>query len=244
MTLTIKKRIVTLMLAFVCALTAFPVTQAFAANDYSQGGWSMIYTTSTVKKADGTTVGTVSAGEGVTVLYYSGSKAWIEYSASGTAKQGFIPTVNLLYGGTYPGSCVGKVTANKTTYYSPSTSLNAGSISSGEFVSVLCKKNGWAYVEYNVTSSAKRKRAFITTSSLTCYGTPNSNFYHDSTVKDVSGIAKTVYAGPSSKYPSIGQIYSTDIGVKRYAAFLDHNGNTYYYVSYPTSGGTKYGYYH
>lgn len=135
------------------------------------GGWNMVDANSTVTSASGSKIGSVSAGEGVTLMSVSGSKAYIEYSASGKAKQGYIPANNLLFGkSAYPGSRVGKVTANKTTYYSPNTSLECGSLSTGEYISILGKRSGWYYIEYNVTSTAQRKRAFTPARSVTVYG--------------------------------------------------------------------------
>lgn len=244
MTKKFRQRFLSIVLAIVGVVSIIPASTALAATDYSAGGWSMVDTASTVKDSNGNTVGSVAVGEGITLLYFSGNNAYIEYSASGSAKRGFIPANNMLYGkGIFPGTCVGKVKTASNTYYAPNTSFSAGSVSKGEFVSVLCKKGNWAYIEYNVTSNAKRKRAFVTSDSLTYYGSViNDEFYHDSSSKDISGTKRTVYSGPSNKYPTIGTIYASDTNVKRYGAFLSGDGTTYYYVSYPASGKTKYGY--
>lgn len=244
MTQKFRQRFLGFVLSIISIVSIIPVSTAFAATDYSAGGWNMVNTASTVKDPDGNKVGSVAVGEGVTILYFSGSNAYIEYSASGTAKRGFIPTNNMLYGKSiFPGTCVGKVKTASNTYYAPNTSFSAGNISKGEFVSVLCKKGNWAYIEYNVTSSAKRKRAFVASNSLTYYGSViNDKFYHDSDKKDISGKNRTVYCGPSNKYPTIGEIYSSDTKVYRYGAWLSGDGTTWYYVSYPAGGKTKYGY--
>lgn len=242
----IKTRFLSFILALVTIFTIVPSVPAMAAEDYSTGGWDQVQTTSTVVNSSGGTVGTVYAGEGVTILYLSGNNAYIEYSAGSSYKRGFISVFNLGYYGGFTQTAVGRVTSSSSTYYSPSTTHYAGSVSAGEYVAVLCKTSSWSYIEYNV-SNGQRKRAFVPTSSLYCYSSDiRSNFYHVQQLGTSVSISSntTVYAGPDkSGYPSIGTIYPSDNGnVWAYWTFYDGSGNVMKYVEYPTSSGVKYGY--
>lgn len=80
-----------------------------AAENYSDGGWNQMQNTATVSLSGGGT-GTVYAGEGVTVLYFSGNSAFIEYSASSKPKQGFVNKSALRYINKYNQTAVGMVT--------------------------------------------------------------------------------------------------------------------------------------
>lgn len=240
-----KSRFLGIALAIASVLTLAQPLSAHAAS-YYDGGWSMMSANSAVTAENGSHVGTVYVWEGVTVLYFSGDKAFIEYSASGTPKRGYVNYSSLCYTNTsFPGSCVGEITASTNTYYGTSTALRAGSVSTGEIVSVLAKSGDWAYIEYNTTADAKRKRAFIPSANVMCYNTNNlSGLYQNGggTNYPVSSTI-TVYSGPSNKYPTIGSIYASDNGqVKYYARFAGDNGRTMLFVSYPASGSTKYGY--
>lgn len=242
----IKTRIVSLLLAVFTVLTFIPATPAMAAEDYSSGGWNQVRTTCDVTNANGAKIGTVYAGEGVTVLTMGGiyGKAYIEYSASSSAKRGYVPLdcINLL---NFYGSCVGRITSSSSTYYAPNTTFRAGSVSSGEYVAVLAESSGWTYIEYNV-SGGSRKRAFIPTSCVSRYSSVRNTFYHvgeNPTSFNVTHYM-TVYAGPNpGTYPEIGSINSNDNGaVYYYMTFANTNGHYMAYISYPTSSGTKYGY--
>lgn len=240
-----KKRISCFILALFSVFTLIPAMPTMAAENYSDGGWNQMQNTATVSLSGGGT-GTVYAGEGVTVLYFSGNSAFIEYSASSKPKQGFVNKSALRYINKYNQTAVGRVTSSCTTYYSPSTTYYAGSVSSGELVSVLCKSGNWAYVEYNV-SGGLRKRAFMPASNLSYYSSNiRGSFYHEG----VSGLRvpinsnKTVFAGPNGNtYSQAGEIYTGDDGkVYSYATFTDGNGRSMLYVSYPAGNSTKYGY--
>lgn len=152
----------------------------------------------------------------------------------------------LRYGGHYIETAVGRVTASSSTYYSPSTTHYAGSVSNGEYVAVLARTSSWSYIEYNI-SGGNRKRAYIPTSSLYCYSNDIRNcFFQDNIMPSGIDISqeRTVYAGPNpATYPSIGKVTSSDNGhVFAYAVFYSNTGNQMYYIEYPTAKGVKYGY--
>lgn len=241
----IKTRILCSILTLISVLTIIPSAPTMAAENYADGGWNQMQSTTTVVDSNGSTVGTVYAGEGVTVLYLSGSKAYIEYSASNTAKRGFVNLSTLRYINKYNQTAVGRVTTSSTTYYSPATTYYAGSVNSGEYVAVLCKSGSWAYVEYNV-SGGLRKRAFMPASNIEYYSSDiRSSFYHSTTglIVPISSNV-TVYSGPNgSTYSQAGTIYASDNGqVYSYATFTDGSGRSMLYVSYPAGNSTKYGY--
>ena len=243
----ISIRLLSLILTLITVLSIGRMIPATAAEDYSSGGWNQVKNTSTIVNSSGGSVGTVYAGEGVTVLYFSGDRAYIEYSASNSPKQGFISTSNLVYNRIYSETAVGRISSSTSTYYSPTTAHYAGSVSSGEYVAVLCNNNSWAYIEYNI-SGGQRKRAFIPSSCLYCYSNNyKPNLYHENALGFVYPeitSEKTVYAGPDSNaYPAIGTIYVSDNpDVGSYVAFRDGSGNLMHYVGYPTSNGEKFGY--
>lgn len=168
----------------------------------------------------------------------------VEYSGTSSAKIGYIPSSALLY--IREGGAVAMVNTSSTTYFTPSTTFYAGSVSTGELVAVLAKKNGWAYVEYNV-SNGLRKRAYILESNISlCSETAliSSRFYQDYLYENISVSTTsntTVYSGPSEHYAVIGTIYPSDNGsVKKYYSWS--TSGTWHYVSYPAGGTVKYGY--
>ena len=241
----IKKRLLSLALSILAVLSIFPATTAMAAEDYSTGGWSQLNSQATVVDENGATVGTVYAGEGVTVFYISGDRAYIEYSGKSTIKRGFVSLSKLRYAGHYLDSAVGKITSSCNTYYAPNTNHPAGSVSAGEYVAVLGKTSTWSYIEYNV-SGGNRKRAYVP-SSLHCYSDDVANYFWQDRIMPVEldiNTARSVYAGPnSSTYPSIGSISAEDNGqVFAYAVFYSGTGSQMYYIEYPTANGVKYGY--
>lgn len=245
----ISIRFLSIILTLITVLSIGRMIPATAAEDYSSGGWNQVKNTSTIVNSSGGSVGTVYAGEGVTVLYFSGDRAYIEYSASNSPKQGFISTSNLVYNRIYSETAVGRISSSTSTYYSPTTAHYAGSVSSGEYVAVLCNNNSWAYIEYNI-SGGQRKRAFIRSSCLYCYShNANYSLYQDD--ENLLGIGmtnitsnRTVYAGPDKDaYPSIGTVYPSDnYNVWAFIQFKDGSGNKVNFVEYPTDKGPKYGY--
>lgn len=239
-----KSRVLSFVLALIAVMCFVPTIPAIAAEDYSSGGWDQVLNTKTVVNSAGGTVGTVYAGEGVTILYLSGNNAYIEYSATNGPKRGFISIYDLRYLGGFTQTAVGRVTKSSNTYYSPDTAHYAGSVNSGEYVAVLCKTNDWSYIEYNI-SGGQRKRAFVSTSSLYCYSSDiRGYFYHVNQLgpRIYFNSNTPVYAGPNQNtYPTIGTIYPSD-EVYAYWTFYDGTGRVMKYVLYPTTKGKKYGY--
>lgn len=236
------KRFLCLALALVCVLSLIPAIPAMAAENYAGGGWAMMKYDTEVVDENGGHVGTVYALEGVTVLSISGNTAYIQYSTSGNPKKGYVST-SRFYRNEVNTTCVGTVNSSCSTYYSPSTALRAGSVSSGELVAVLASNGTWDYIEYNTT--AGRKRAYVQHSKLTLYSNPGlPNFYQVTGYAEPLGIGvdTTVYGGPSKKYAEIGTASAGD-DVVIYERFFVNNGyDAMLYISYPTSNGTKYGY--
>lgn len=244
----VKQRILCFVLGFVTVMTVIQPISSLAAEDYSAGGWNQIQTTTTVVNANGSTVGTVYAGEGVTVLYFSGDRAYIEYSASNSPKRGYVNKSVFRYINKYNDTAIGRIISSSNTYYSPSPTHYAGSVSSGEYVTILCVNGGWAYIEYNVAGGL-RKRAFIPFSNIQPYASNyRKTFYHQTGVIGLSVPVSsyiTVYSGPNgSSYSEAGTIYPSDNGkVFSYnLSFTSSDGRRMLYVSYPSGNSTKYGY--
>ncbi len=272
-----KNCITSFLFAILSVLTLIPVVPAMAVGSenvaisetstdvevassrfYAQftGGWDQLRVTTTVTNENGSKVGTVYAGEGVTVLYYNSQTAQIEYSGSGGAKRGYIPTSSLKYGGRYGylygATDVGIVLTNSSTYYDTNRAYYAGSVNAGEYVVILSRANGWDYIEYNI-SGGQRKRAFVPSSSIDHqYGTARTAHYQDK-VEFSDGLfifftvnsTTRVYAGPNgSSYPDIGSVSPSDNGsMAACAEFTDANGNRMYFIRYHGSTGAwKYGY--
>ncbi len=270
-----KTRITSIILTILIVITLIPDVSAMASNGtnldlfkdvfsisnksqiYHQMtlssdicGWNQMKSTTDVIY-QGQKVGTVYAGEGVTVISCSLNEALIEYSGSNKAKVGSVPLSSLKYKGCYPNTDIGVVLNNCTTYYTPGTFDSAsgthvaGSLSAGETVAILAEINGWYYVEYNI-SGGMRKRAYVNfhyVGAKTGYSEKIPYHYGDKISLTITQ-SYTVYAGPNpASYPNIGSIDSRDNGkVFGYKTFQDANGNRMYYISYPTTNGVKYGY--
>ncbi len=239
------KHFFTLLLTLIMVVSIFPAVPALAANDYPDGGWDQVQFQANVTNSSGSKIGTVYPGEGVTVLSMDSRRAYIEYSTSNGCKRGYVDRSNLAYYGHFIESGVARVKTSSSTYYSPNKSHRAGSVSSGEYVALLCyKKDGWSYIEYNM-AGAQRKRAFVPSSCLEKL-TENvrSVFYHENRIgyeEKVSSNTK-VYAGPdNTAYPNIGTIYAGET-YHRYWDFHDGDGKLMSYVKYKTDSGDKFGY--
>lgn len=244
MTKKLSIRFLCFVLTLVCVLSLIPSLPAMAAENYATGGWAMVRNNTEVVNENGGHVGTVYSLEGVTVLSISGNTAYIEYATSGTPKKGYVNT-SCFYRNEVSTTCVGKANTSCSTYYSPSTALRAGSISSGELVAVLATNGTWDYIEYNTTSG--RKRAYVQRSNLTLYSPPRlPSFYHVNPEypQNLSVLSRTtVYGGPSKRYAEIGYVDPGD-NIVIFERFAVNNGlDAMVHVSYPATGGTtKYGY--
>lgn len=228
--------VITLLFTFIITLIPFSKTDAATTKD----GWAMVKSNTKVVNSSGTTVGTVYAYEGVTVLSISGNKAKIEYATSGKPKQGYVNTSCFKYN-EVSSTCAATVKTSCSTYYAASTNLKAGSLSAGENVAVLSTNSVYDYVEYNTTSG--RKRAYVEKKYLN-YSRDNYlvNFYQntDLPIDYHTSSTKTVYGGPSKKYSTIGTVYPSDTIVK-YRSF-NVEGTTMIYIRYTANGHNKYGY--
>lgn len=242
---TLKKRLLSLLVAIVTVFSFSPATPAFAYTTdptyYSGGQWYAMSSNLPVYDSLACTnqIGTIYSYEGFTVLNRYGYVIHVEYSTSSGTKRGYVykgPDELVL-----PGTCVAEVTQTSALYYGPSTTVNpvAGYVYAGEFVTILAKNDDWVYVEYNTTQG--RKRGHMSYSHLHCDERPNSFpdlYTHNNAGTDhyYSG-THTVYAGPSSRYAAIGTI--SNEWVTTYYTGSDIDGLTAHtstYIEYNVSG--------
>ena len=171
-------------------------------------------------------IGSISNHEGITRLYQYNSTAssgttysvmFIEYSTSSGPKRGYVFNPNF----SYPcATCVGRMTASVNLYSGigytnrvndSSGFIQSGSISAGEYVSIIAKNDNYLYIEYNTNSG--RKRGFTNSGNVYLYNSPGSfddiPFWGSSSMIHVYG-PYTVYAGPSNAYPIIGYTYTDE----------------------------------
>lgn len=252
----IKKRLLSLALAILTMLTMVPAFTASAAaadgttnlaslNAIYNGGWAMMSATRTVyetyNSSSGTlstSKGTVYAYEGITVLEVLGNNVYhIQYSISSSPsyKQGYVQggvnTAALSY------TCVATVNTSSTVYYGNSTSKYepAGSVSSGEIVSVIAANSPWAYIEYDTT--AGRKRGYININNITMSNRPSwmlDLYLLQASSSDVAvNGTVNVYAGPSELYAKVESVGLSDNGrMTCYYSQSGENGKTYCYITY------------
>lgn len=232
----VKKRLLSVLLAVMSVVTMIPAVSASAAENYD-GGWAMMNAARTVYSSSSlsTSIGSVSKGEGITVLSSSGSTYYIEYSTSNGAKRGYVSggvaTDCLGY------TCVAKVNTTTNLYYGMDTLSfdKAGTVYSGEYVAVIAANAPWAYVEYNTNSG--RKRGYMELSKLTTYNQPSwmPNLYDNQGNNRMIPITSTmtVRSGPSAEYPSIGSVNANDAYVGCfYKQSSDTPGYVYAFIRY------------
>lgn len=188
-------------------------------------------------------IGSVSAGEGVTVLdtRLIGYRM-IEYSASSGTKRGYVAAGAL--DGNYRG-VLGKVLADAPAYYGASASfIQSGSVYKDEYVVVLDRENSsqydplWYYVEFNAASG--RKRGYIAKSAVALLG--NTELLGSIKKGEriaTAAVALNVYSGPGEKYAKVGSV-SAGERVSVYAGRAYENA--YAYIEYCTASGAKMGY--
>lgn len=245
-----KKRLLGLLLAVMTVCTMFPTVSASAAESYD-GGWAMMSSSRTVYSSSSlsSSIGSISAYEGITVLnVLSNNVYYVQYQISSSPYykrgyvQGGVNTAALGY------TCVASVSRSTTVYYGPNAGQYewAGSVSSGELVSVIAANSPWAYIEYD--SPSGRKRGYVEISALTMYEAPSwmPNLYinssPDSYVDNYQATSTTpVLSGPSSKYPAIGSISSQDgvLTVWYSQEAAGQPGYDYCYVQYTDSSTGK-----
>lgn len=212
------------------------------------GGQNFANTTVNIMSCDDTDIdvslGTVYAGEGMTVLYtygYSDANksyniAYVEISTPSGTKRGYIPS-SALAGINYPSS-VARVTDTNSAYSGPDSSyVKLGGAYYNEFVTVLAKNTGndWVWVEYNTSDG--RKRGFMDYSKLHNYNHPG--MYNDLPVFNSLKQATqqlTVYGGPSTNAANIGLIYNQEVVSQL------NSERGFAYIEYNTTGGAKRGY--
>ena len=228
-----------------------PSVYAVSESVLYTGGLGIANEAQTVwENTDGTgKVGTIYANEGFTILYSLRGAVRVQYSSSNSAsgmKEGYIVTPNIT---TFTDeTSVGKVNAGTSVYYGPNSSTyeRAGSVNSGEYVVVLEKSDGWAFIEYN-TKNDGRKRGYIPDSNLTIYypGRLSSlNIKNRNPNNKVSISSKMdIYQGPSSAYKSNGSVSSADNDIQ-YFWWGGINGEAYWYIEYEvfSTGKLKTGY--
>lgn len=180
-------------------------------------------------------IGTIYRYEGFSVIGVSTWYLEVEYSTSNGAKRGYIskPTPDEFI---LPESCVALVNTTSTLYYGPSTTANpvAGTVYSGELVTVLAKNDDWVYVEYNTTSG--RKRGHMLYSSLTCYDRPGSfpdlYTYQNAGVTHYYSGYHDVYAGPSKTYAAVGSIRDEYVTIYGEFDYYGYGEGTSCYIEY------------
>lgn len=192
-----------------------------------------------------TSIGSVYAGEGVTILYDYGYSDWtgksyrvalIEYSTGSGTKRGYVYK-DQLDTASYNTS-VARVTDTNSAYAGPDNSyVKLGGAYYNEYVTVLAKDTGndWVFVEYNTNSG--RKRGYMSYSKLSNCNHPGS--YNDlATNQGLKQATQqlTVYGGPNSNNANIGAIFNQEV----VTSFGTERG--YAYVEYSTTNGAKRGY--
>lgn len=189
-------------------------------------------------------VGSVSANEGITLIYnygYSGSNgsyniSYIEYSTSGGTKRGYTKSENIS-NVDYPTS-IARVIDTNSCYAGPdSYYFKLGGSYYNEYVSILAKNtnNDLVFVEYNTTSG--RKRGFMSYSKLSNCNHPGN--YND--LPECYSLRKNTqqqdtYSGPNTSAAKLGLIYKDEV------VSICSSERGWAYVEYHSSSGTKRGY--
>lgn len=119
-------------------------------------------------------VGSVDSGETVYAYWTENGYCYIEYKVTSTQKWkcGYVPasTLNKTVPYSIPASNAGTryVNKNTNTWYGYSTDATlAGSVSYGEAVYYMgVKVDGYAFIQYNVSSTGLKKRAWVPANDL------------------------------------------------------------------------------
>lgn len=239
-------RIVALALAIAAVFSMLPAISASAAtNSEYTGGLGIANKDHIVYEwaSGGAEKGEIFKNEGFTILYevqgYPHKVVRIQYSTSNGMKDGYLIDYDIT---SYAGSTsVATVTTGSSVYYGPNTSTyeRAGSVDTGEVVVVLESSNGWAFIEYN-TSTSGRKRAYITTNKLDIVSPSRLsglNIYNRNTQNKVSvSSTRPIYQGPSTTYNDNGSVSAAD-GMIQYFWWGGTNGEAFWYVEYTISSG-------
>jgi surface antigen len=151
-------------------------------------------------------VGSVSNGETVTALWKEGSFVFIEYLVTGTSqkKRGYVNNTTITVTesvSTKSFSPTSKtVSSNATTYTGPNTTTypSAGSVSSGETVSALTTDGSFTFIEYSITGTSQKKRAYVASSALS---TPSSGGGTPTVGAMATTFTSSYYSSGSPFYP-------------------------------------------
>lgn len=162
-------------------------------------------------------VGTLFKHEGCTMIFHydfvDGDRtyhvAFIEYSTSSGVKRGYVYNKYL----SFPcETCVAVMNEKATVYAGPNSGFaSIGSISKGEFISIIAKESDDIYVEYNTTNG--RKRGYIKYSQVTPYHRPAvfPDFYTNGTQSHIVDERVVVYGGPNSNYAELGAVRNEEV---------------------------------
>lgn len=162
-------------------------------------------------------VGTLFKHEGCTMIFHydfvDGNRtyhvAFIEYSTSSGVKRGYVYNKYL----SFPcETCVAVMNEKATVYAGPNSNFaSIGSISKGEFISIIAKESDDIYVEYNTTKG--RKRGYIKYSQVTPYHRPAAfpDFYTNGTQSHIVDERVVVYGGPNSNYAELGAVRNEEV---------------------------------
>lgn len=259
-----NKNVVTRFFSFLIALVMvmgiIPAMPAFAAGvdasdaNYLQSCWGIANSKLTVYDDYRNVIGSISANEGFTVLgndiIGNHETAYlVNYSTSSGFKNGYVIVGSPCTLET-SSTCAGIVTSSATVYYGKNNSnyQTVGSVSTGEYVSILAESSGQYYIEYNTNSGRKRgwcaascvAKKMPITGGCTLGALP-CNAAAVNTHRTYS--QRTVYAGPSDQYFVVGSIGSASKPEQVYVvAEYTYNGQRWAYISYSTSGKDKSGY--
>jgi len=193
-------------------------------------------------------IGNLSYDQSFTLLYqynHNGySISYIEFSTPSGPARGYLFNGNMfkphtvLANGDYE-TKVARVISNATVYHENNAGVSAGSVYTGEIVTVITKNGDWVYVEYNV--SAGRKRGFMSANCLSIYA-PTGYVFKDNYMYSFSPALErcwgtmNIYAGPNNTYPLLDTV--TDAWFFPYYNSMSNYTGSWCFVSYQTSNGT------
>lgn len=234
-----QKRIVSFVMAFVMLVLMFPVTTAYATTN--ETAWAIAGTNKTVYKYMylTTQIGTIYADEGFTILATEDNAYYVSYSTSNGEKKGYISKDNVT--ARFSNTVAGRITANSTVYYGESSSKYSvvGTVYTDEYVAIISKRSGWCYIEYN-TSTSGRKRGFIPASNVSAF--EGNKALAEFPVFD-SQLGQATYSGNLNIYRGPGLQYQVldNLNGKtyiRYNSALNINGRAWRYVEYYENGSS------
>lgn len=245
-------RFFSFLMALVMSLALIPATSVHAQEvnpnsaTFNECGWSIATQRVTVYDDDRIGIGYIEEGEGFTFLcsrFVAGQlMAMVNYSTPSGEKTGYIkPLIGWDLNYT---TCAGVVNATTTVYYGKNTNQYqvAGTVSAGEYVSILAEAAGKYCIEFN--TNAGRKRGWCSTSTITkklpkdydvTLGQLPCNATFVNTNRTYS--SRDVYAGPSTAYCKVGAIGTSSPTETVYiTAEYTYNGQKWAYITYSVPG--------